>query len=258
MRITIDGHYASSGTPSLPLSGMSDASLAWLQTSERLDAEPTADDVPFLELELALSLGLHEYRKKTGVSGFCLALSGGRDSAMVAYLVRQSLHYAGHDANLSERFDTAYMATENSGDATRNAARQVAEDAGATHHEVNIQGAVTTHLKLFEDMTGSSLSWENEADDLPLQNVQARLRGSMIWMLANTKGRLLLATSNKSEAAVGYTTMDGDTSGGLAPIADVPKTLVTRWLTWAGTFHGWRGAQMVSEMPATAELRPPR
>ena len=53
----------------------------------------------------------------------------------------------------------------------------------------------------------------------------------MIWMLANTKGDSMLATSNKSEAAMGYTTMDGDTSGGLAPIADVPKTLVTRWLT---------------------------
>ena len=256
-RVSVAGQFGSPGIPNTPLSTERDASLEWLQTTDRLTSVPTADDVPFLELELALSLGLHEYRKKTGVSGFCLALSGGRDSAMVAYLVRQSLHYAGHEGSVADRFDTAYMATENSGDATRAAARQVSADAGATHHEVDLQSAFDTHLALFQDMTGVALSWHNEADDLPLQNVQARLRGSMIWMLANTKGHLLLATSNKSEAAVGYTTMDGDTSGGLAPIADVPKTLVTRWLTWAGSFHGWRGAQMVSEMPATAELRPP-
>ena len=256
-RVVIEGVFSSAGTASKPLPDDPDRSLHWLHETQRIPTAPTPDDVPFLELELALALGLHEYRKKTGVSGFCLALSGGRDSAMVAYLVRQSLHYAGETAQIADRFDTAYMATENSGDATRNAARQVSADAGATHHEVNIQAAVDQHLGIFEDMTGRTLSWENDADDLPLQNLQARLRGSMIWMLANTKGRLLLATSNKSEAAVGYTTMDGDTSGGLAPIADVPKTLVTRWLNWAGTFHGWRGAQRVSEMPATAELRPP-
>ena len=78
----------------------------------------------------------------------------------------------------------------------------------------------------------------------------------MIWTLANTRGLLLLATSNKSEAAVGYTTMDGDTSGGVAPIADVPKTIVSSWLAWAAAFHGWTGAQAVSQLPATAELRP--
>jgi NAD+ synthase (glutamine-hydrolysing) len=103
-------------------------------------------------------------------------------------------------------------------------------------------------------MTGLELTWEEH--DLPLQNVQARLRGSLIWMLANLENHLLLSTSNKSEAAVGYATMDGDTSGGLSPISDVPKSLVQAWLRWARGFHGYTSVEPVLGTPATAELRP--
>ena len=90
-----------------------------------------------------------------------------------------------------------------------------------------------------------------------MQNVQARLRGSMIWMLANLDQALLLSTSNKSEAAVGYTTMDGDTSGGLSPIADVPKSLVMLWLSWARDFHNYTCLDPIEALEPTAELRPP-
>jgi NAD+ synthase (glutamine-hydrolysing) len=78
----------------------------------------------------------------------------------------------------------------------------------------------------------------------------------LIWTIANLNGALLLVTSNKSEAAVGYTTMDGDTSGGLAPIADVPKSLIKLYLAWARRFHGLEGFEKVDSMPASAELRP--
>ena len=81
-------------------------------------------------------------------------------------------------------------------------------------------------------------------------------RGSLIWMLANLNQAILLSTSNKSEAAVGYTTMDGDTSGGLSPIADVPKSLVSLWLEWARDFHGIQALRHVTAMAPTAELRP--
>ena len=86
-------------------------------------------------------------------------------------------------------------------------------------------------------MTGVGLSWSEPSPDIPLQNVQARLRGSLIWMIANIHRALLISTSNKSEAAVGYTTMDGDTSGGISLIADVPKSLVTLWLSWANRLY---------------------
>ncbi|MFT5456829.1 MAG: NAD+ synthase (glutamine-hydrolyzing), partial [Myxococcota bacterium] len=193
-----------------------DPSLDWL-VEAGLIAAPRREDLPYLELELALCLGLREYWIKCGIRGFTLALSGGRDSGMVALLVHRMFRYhrpeldeAALRAEIGERFSTAYLATENSGDITRGAARGLAEALGATHHEVGIQDAVDTHVRLFAELTGQQLTWDRPEDDVPLQNVQARLRGSLIWMLANVQGHLLLATSNKSEAAVGYTTMDGD------------------------------------------------
>ena len=106
-------------------------------------------------------------------------------------------------------------------------------------------------------MTGEALSWDNPRHDITLQNIQARARGMLIWTLANLQNALLLVTSNKSEAAVGYTTMDGDSSGGLAPIADVPKSLIKLYLDWAAGFHGLRSLEKIKAMEASAELRPP-
>jgi NAD+ synthase (glutamine-hydrolysing) len=240
-----------------------DPSLAWLVDAGLIPAF-TAADLSHLELELALALALREYTRKCGIPGFALALSGGRDSSMCALLVARMLRYEYPNASAeelktlaSEQLVTAYMSTDNSGSATRNAARELAEEIGATHHDGFIQPAVDTHLALMKEMTGVDLSWKEPSHDIPLQNVQARLRGSLIWMIANVNHFLLLSTSNKSEAAVGYATMDGDTSGGVAPIADVPKSLVTAWLHWAATFHGLASVSNVVGTPATAELRPP-
>ena len=95
-----------------------------------------------------------------------------------------------------------------------------------------------------------------------LQNIQARVRGPSVWLLANIRNALLLATSNRSEAAVGYATMDGDTCGGLSPIAGIDKAFLRQWLRWMER----EGPQGVGPLPAlnavnvqqpTAELRPP-
>lgn len=240
-----------------------DPSLDWLVDAGLFPRTPTARDLPHLELELALAMGLREYTRKSGIRGITLALSGGRDSAMCAVLVDRMMRYAHpsdtaeeHQARMRGFFTTAYLGTDHSGSATRNAARALAEEIGAEHLDGAIQGTVDMHLDVIEQMTGSRPSWTNPAHDIPLQNVQARLRGSLIWMIANLRGHLLLATSNKSEAAVGYTTMDGDTSGGIAPIADVPKSLVTLWLKWAMDVHGYESLKNVFDTPATAELRP--
>jgi NAD+ synthase (glutamine-hydrolysing) len=103
------------------------------------------------------------------------------------------------------------------------------------------------------------LTWET--DDLALQNIQARVRGPGIWMLANMKSALLLATSNRSEAAVGYATMDGDTCGGLSPIGGIDKAFLRRWLRWLETMgpmghHSIPALQSVTAQVPTAELRP--
>jgi len=241
-----------------------DPSLDWLQPAGLIPRAPEPADLPHLELELALAMALSEYRRKCGIGGFALALSGGRDSAMCAVLIARALRYELPRASpeqirqaVGQHLVTAYMATENSGDATQDAARSLAEELGATYLQAAIQPAVDTHVELCRELTGTSLSWGVPAHDIPLQNVQARLRGSLIWMVANLRQLLLVSTSNKSEAAVGYATMDGDTSGGISPIADVPKSLVTLWLRWAATFHGLDSLQRVVGIPATAELRPP-
>ena len=240
-----------------------DRSLTWLHREGRLSRPLTFTDLPHIELELALCMGLRDYVKKSGIQRLAVALSGGRDSAMVAILVHRMLRYdrpeldeAGLRALTGDRLVTAYMATEHSGPVTENAAKVLAEELGARHMFAEIQQTVDTHVKVIEAMMGIDVGWQNPAHDIPLQNVQARLRGSLIWMVANLTNALLLATSNKSEAAVGYATMDGDTSGGIAPIADVPKSLVTLWLRWAERFHGYASLSLVNVQQPTAELRP--
>ena len=219
--------------------------------------------LPHLELELALSMAMREYLRKAHVSKVALALSGGRDSTMCAVLLARMVDYQYPTLTLEQRRQkvnellvTAYMGTTNSGSTTRNAAKSLAEEIGALHYDGQIQEAMDTHLSVFEQMTGVSLDWNNPSHDIPLQNVQARLRGSLIWMVANIHNALLITTSNKSEVAVGYTTMDGDTSGGLAPIADVPKSLVIEWLEWAAEYHQYESLKIVTSIPSTAELRP--
>lgn len=250
--------YWLAGTQPKPV----DPSLVWMTEAGLIPAF-TDTDLPHLELELALAMGLREYAKKCGIPGFALALSGGRDSAMCALLLGRMWRYDQPHltkAQLREhartRFTCAYMATENSGDVTRSAARRVAEEVGATYFDGDIQPALDTHLEVARAMTGVDLSWKNPGHDVPLQNIQARLRGGLIWLVANLQNFLLIATSNKSEAAVGYATMDGDTSGGIAPLADVPKSLIIVWLDWARRFHGYESLADVLAMPATAELRP--
>ncbi len=267
----MEGDYATLGPPpAVPpywLAGTEthapDPSLLHLFERGLIPRAPTERDLPHLELELALAMALREYRSKCGIKGFALALSGGRDSTMVGLLVQRALRYDQPHltpeelkAHVRACFTTVYMPTENSGPETEDAARRFADEIGAEHLQVGVQDAVDTHVRLCEQMMGIDLTWGNPAHDIPLQNVQARLRGSMIWMVANLRNYLLLATSNKSEAAVGYATMDGDTSGGLSPIADVPKSLIQVWLRWAAEFHGLASIQFVTKVPAMAELRP--
>jgi NAD+ synthase (glutamine-hydrolysing) len=246
-----------------PEPGHPDPSLAYLEAGALRGRAISERDLNHLELELALSIALRDYTRKSGIRTCCLALSGGRDSAMVALLVRQMYRYGFPDLpiddlrrKVGEGLVCAYLATENSGQATRSAARAVAEEIGATFYDGDIQAALDQAESTVSAMTGIAMSWSDPAHDIPLQNIQARLRGMLIWTVANLHGALLLVTSNKSEAAVGYTTMDGDTSGGIAPIADVPKSLVKLYLAWAREFHDLPGFARVDLMEASAELRP--
>jgi NAD+ synthase (glutamine-hydrolysing) len=231
----------------------------------------TGPEEKTLEFTRAITLGLFDYLRKSGSSGYVVSLSGGADSAAVVCLVRLMFEFAREELGenfggklaakaFSELLLTAYQATENSGEVTRDAARVVAEAIGATHRELDVSALHRGYVAMIEEAFGKPLTWTDH--DIPLQNIQARVRSPGIWMLANLRNALLLSTSNRSEAAVGYATMDGDTCGGLSPIAGIDKAYLREWLRWVEA----EGPFGVGPLPAmhavnaqqpTAELRPP-
>lgn len=235
------------------------------------------------EFARAVALGLFDYLRKSRSNGFVVSLSGGADSTAVACLAALMVRFAlrelgperlaaklGHLDPLPVTDDPGelvprllmcvYQSTRNSSQVTRDAARGVAEALHARFLELDVDGVVSQYTQLVTAAMGRELSWER--DDLALQNIQSRARSPSVWMLANVHRALLLATSNRSEAAVGYATMDGDTSGGLSPIAGIDKAFLRHWLRWmelqGPTSMGRIPAlKAVNKQQPTAELRPP-
>lgn len=240
---------------------------------------PDWEEGPFSkeeEFTRAVSLGLIDYLRKSASRGFVLSLSGGADSAACAVLIHHMArrlqeelnpqerqekfsYWPGFDGSMKSLLTTIYQATANSGEVTRRAASAVAEGIGCRHTEFDVESLVLEYRRHTEAALGRKLSWEH--DDLALQNIQARVRAPGPWMVANVLGALFLSTSNRSEAAVGYATMDGDTSGGLAPIAGIDKAFLRQWLSWMETV-GPAGHQplpflsTINVQAPTAELRP--
>jgi len=224
------------------------------------------------EFTQATSLALFDYLKKSKSRGYTLSLSGGADSStcavIVAEMIRRGSTQLGWN-NFSEQLNITannekeatqqlltcvYQGTRNSSAKTLEAAKTLAESVGATFHHWLIDEEVESYKSKIETVLNRSLSWEQ--DDIALQNIQARSRSPIIWMLANIKRAILLTTSNRSEGDVGYATMDGDTSGSLAPIAGVDKPFIIQWLKWAENSLGYNGLSLVNNLEPTAELRP--
>jgi len=149
----------------------------------------------------------------------------------------------------------AYQGTINSGSATLNSAKELAESIGAVFHEWKIDQEVAAYSAEVEKALGRKLGWKT--DDIAMQNIQARARAPIIWMLANIHKALLITTSNRSEGDVGYATMDGDTAGSIAPIAGVDKHFIQHWLIWAEKNLDQPALRRVNSLIPTAELRPP-
>lgn len=259
----------------LPLTGLAKSQTAiagWEQSANVKEEEFTR----------AVSLGLFDFLRKSRQHGFVVSLSGGIDSAVVTLLCRMSLDLACKDLSLAgmklklrhisaiqtaisveavarHLITTAYQGTENSSRQTQDAAAAIAEAAGATHHVWSVDSILKQYRLLAEEAVGEKLTWEKY--DSTLQNIQARTRGPAIWMLANIKSALLLATSNRSEAAVGYATMDGDTCGGISPIAGIDKNFLRQWSLWVNehgpmTIGPVPAFSKVLSQPPSAELRP--
>ncbi len=275
------------------------ASFAWpaLRPAVPPVIAPSWEDAAWVreeEFARAVALGLWDYMRKSRSQGYVVSISGGADSAACAVLVALSIRLAiaelglggvravsGYFPRLCEAIDSgaatgsgaaeatalvaavlscAYQATENSGSITRTAAEQVARSLGAEYHCLDVDALFKGYIGMIEGAVGRKLDWQR--DDVTLQNIQARVRAPSIWMLANLRGAVLLTTSNRSEAAVGYATMDGDTAGGLAPLGGIDKTYLRQWLRWMETtgpdgLGPLAALSYINAQQPTAELRPP-
>lgn len=229
----------------------------------------------FDEMEHALTLALYDYMLKSGTRGFAISLSGGADSAACAVLVRlmieKSVAELGHlevvrqlhlgdvteqssiEALTNMLLTCFYQGTANSSLTTLTAAKKVAAEMGAKFLNIDVDHIVEAYKAEVSEALNCTLDWSTH--DLPLQNIQARVRAPSAWLIANLENKLLLTTSNRSEAAVGYCTMDGDTAGSIAPIGGVDKTFLLEWLRFLANGQ-YPSLWYIVEQKPTAELRP--
>ncbi|HEY8103965.1 MAG TPA: NAD+ synthase [Gaiellaceae bacterium] len=211
---------------------------ASVESTQSLAAGTVVPFAPELEqMRLALVLALRDYVGKNGFGDIVLGLSGGIDSALVAALAVDALG--------AERVHAVSMPSRYSSDDTQSDARRVAENLGCDFREIPIEGMVTAFHEAGIGSTG-----------LAAENLQARVRGMTLMSLSNEHGWLVLATGNKSELSVGYSTLYGDLAGGFALIKDVYKTDVFRL---ARSLNERAGRELIPESiierPPSAELR---
>lgn len=167
---------------------------------------------PTAEVYAALVTGLRDYVAKNGFRRVVFGLSGGVDSALVACIAVDAL---GPDA-----VSVAVMPSPYSSSATQADARQLADNLGVERFEFDISPAMDAYTATLAD------AFAGRDEDLTEENLQARIRGNLLMALSNKFGWLVLATGNKSEMSVGYSTLYGDLAGGFAVIKDCPKTRV--------------------------------
>jgi NAD+ synthase (glutamine-hydrolysing) len=180
-----------------------------VSTQDQIGGEIVPFERELEQMRRALVLALRDYVGKNGFGEIVLGLSGGIDSALVAALAADALG--------AERVHCVSMPSRYSSEGTRSDARVLAESLGCDFREIAIEAIVTA----FHDALGG-------LEGLAAENLQARIRGTMLMALSNTHGWLVLATGNKSELSVGYSTLYGDLAGGFALIKDVYKTDVFR------------------------------
>lgn len=225
------------------------------------------------EFTRAVTMGLADYLFKSRAQGYALSMSGGADSGSCAILISLMMQrlkkelkgcykerkYYLSEKKISDVLNCVYQGTRQSSGKTREMAKALASELKAEFVCLDVEPIVNQYLKLLKEPFGRDLSWDS--DDLALQNIQARVRSPGIWLLANLRNLVLISTGNRSEAAVGYCTMDGDTSGGLAPLGGVDKCFVLGWLDWISKKQSadWspvKSAKKILESAPTAELRP--
>lgn len=219
-----------------------DFALLELNSDELINSRSTIDLVDYIaQIHDALVLGIKDYFWKSGFSKATLGLSGGLDSAVVLALAQDALG--------SENLKVLLLPSQFSSQHSIDDAIGLADNLGVEYQIVSIEesfGSITEALKpVFGDAPA----------DLTEENIQARIRGLMLMALSNKQGYLLLNTSNKSEAAVGYGTLYGDMNGALAVLADVYKSDVFKLAYYINRSEEIIPINTITK-PPSAELRP--
>jgi NAD+ synthase (glutamine-hydrolysing) len=224
----------------LPVVELSDASTSG-RAPRPARIEPELDDIA--EVWSALVLGTRDYVRKNGFSDVVIGLSGGIDSSLVAAIAVDALG--------AEHVHGVAMPSRYSSQGSRDDAAELAANLGIDHRLIEIEPA---HTALLDTLAPS---FEGRQADITEENLQSRIRGVLLMALSNKFGWLVLTTGNKSEAAVGYSTLYGDTAGGFAVIKDVPKLLVYELCRHRNLVAGTDVIpRAVIEKPPSAELRP--
>lgn len=217
-----------------------EALLIWDSEADAKQIEPVRDEEIASVCE-ALTLGLRDYLGKVGFKSAVIGLSGGIDSALTAALAVRAIG--------ADRVLGVSMPSHFSSQHSRDDAKDLAEKLGIEYLSIPIKPIFDSYL---ETMTPF---FKGKPFDVTEENLQARTRGNILMSLSNKFGHVVLSTGNKSEMAVGYCTLYGDMSGGLAVLSDVPKTIVfelSRYLNREREVIPWN----TIEKPPSAELRP--
>jgi NAD+ synthase (glutamine-hydrolysing) len=203
-------------------------------------AKKTIVGNPAEEIYHALVLGLRDYFHKSGFKKACLGLSGGVDSALVACLAVEALR--------KENVFGVMMPSRYSSEGSISDSLQLAKELGIETIELPIEGPFKSYLDLLNP------AFEDKASDVTEENIQARIRGMILMALSNKLGYIVLSTGNKSELAMGYSTLYGDMCGGVAVISDLTKQqvyAVSQWINRNKEIIPWN----TIKKPPSAELR---
>jgi NAD+ synthase (glutamine-hydrolysing) len=223
-KIEVSSEYLAIARPSLPP-----------RRVERLDE--------LAEIYQALVLGIRDYVRKNGFEKVIIGLSGGVDSSLVAAIAV--------DAIGAENVIGVSMPSRYSSPGSKSDAEALAGNLGIQFKVIPIEKAFSSYLETLAE------PFKDIQPDVTEENIQARIRGNLLFALSNKFGWLVLACSNKSETAMGYTTLYGDMSGGLIPLKDVPKTMVFELAKYK---NGQAGNEVIPSSVLTkapsAELRP--
>jgi NAD+ synthase (glutamine-hydrolysing) len=223
------------------------AQVGYAQGAIKIEATVEPERSAEADLWDALVLGVRDYVGKNGFPGVVIGLSGGIDSALVLAIAVDALGPC--------RVRTVMMPSPYTADISWQDAREMAHRLGVRYDEISI-------VPEFEAFKGSLKGeFAGLADDATEENIQARIRGTLLMALSNKFGSMVLTTGNKSEMATGYCTLYGDMAGGFAVIKDISKTQVFKMAHWRNAHDPYgTGKNPIPERiitrPPSAELRP--